>query len=474
MELAENLARFAAAIPRERLHPEVVALLDASCSRGETWLVAFSGGADSLALLLAVCAHWPEQQSRVIAAHFNHALRGEESEGDEAFCRRVCGELRVEFRGGRWSDAPAHASEDQARRTRFAFFEKLALEENASLLLTGHHANDVFETQLMRLARGSGSAGLAAPRPSRPWLNTQVILRPLLALSSAEIRAALRSSNFVWREDSSNATDVFSRNRLRRDVVLPWIQREGDAVLRGAGLTRALLEEDDAALHQWLESFRLDFDADKLDLSSLRGKPRALLRRALRSWKVVGDIDRRAFDELLAIAERGEGQMSLGEGTARMASGKLCFVEAKTAPMDWAPGRLELGGELFLPQGGVLSAKLVAASEAIEGARRVGLGSKNYSVLVCESLPMDVRCWRPGDRYQPLGSKGTTKLQDLFVNRKIAAPLRRQLPIIVRADGRIVWVPGLPPAEQSKVTGDSVTVVQLTYTSGTSTVRNQS
>lgn len=474
MELAEKIARFAVAVPRQRLHPTVVAELDASAARKEKWLVAFSGGADSLALLILVSAHWPAQKSRLIAAHFNHALRGGESDADEKFCREFCDQIGVSLQIGRWLDGPTRASEDEARKARFAFFEQLAGIENISVLLTGHQANDVLETQLMRLARGSGSAGLAAPRPKRSWLSREVILRPLLSLSAHDIREELRAAGLSWREDSSNQGTEYFRNRIRQDVVLPWLQHESTRVLNGSSLTRTLLEEDDDALNQWLDRFQIDFASQSLDLAVLQTMPRGLLRRALRRWCIVQELDRTAFEELLNIVGAGFGRMSLGLGLVSVNSGELAYSESKSGSEIWSPAQLMEGCELFLPSGGRLVGQRVDVCEGQARAKAVGQNSQNHSVMLCERLPLSVRSWQPGDRYQPLGNRGTAKLQDLFVNRKIPAEQRRHLPVVLRADGCIVWVPGFPPSERSKLSAQSVTAVQLTYTSGTSTVRNQS
>src|SRR5262245_62123089 len=119
---AENLARD---FPRERLHPAVVSLADARAS-SEKWSVAFSGGADSLALLLLLWAHWPKRRARLQALHFNHRLRGRESDRDEKFCREVASALKIKFVRGAWKTAIKGASEAEARAARLAFFEKHA------------------------------------------------------------------------------------------------------------------------------------------------------------------------------------------------------------------------------------------------------------------------------------------------------------------------------------------------------------
>src|SRR4051812_31203446 len=174
---AEKLAR---AVPRERLHPSVLAWAD-ECSRRAAWSVAFSGGADSVALLLLIWAHWPERRARLQALHFNHRLRGRESNADEAFCRQVARSLGVKFLSDSWRTARSGASEAELRAARHDF-----LSRHSRVLWFGHQQDDVAETMLMRLARGSGTAGLAAPRPVHEMSSRHVNLRPLLTLKKAD------------------------------------------------------------------------------------------------------------------------------------------------------------------------------------------------------------------------------------------------------------------------------------------------
>ena len=306
----------ATAMPRERLHPAVVAWADARPT-GERWAAAFSGGADSLALLLLLWAHWPERRLRLVALHFNHRLRGAESRGDAVFCRRVCAALGIELIEGEWKDAPKTVSEAAARTARFAFFRQALRGRRTRVVWLGQQQDDIAETMLMRIARGSGTAGLAAPRPLQEQLGSRIHARPLLTLKKTEIVAALRSVGAEWREDSSNAGDDYFRNRLRKTVVPAWSEASGRDALAGAALARELLEEDDAALERWLLELKVEAKDGALELSKLKGKPRGLFRRALHQWlsnqKGLGELSRQGFERLLAALEAGgDTRHSLG------------------------------------------------------------------------------------------------------------------------------------------------------------------
>jgi tRNA(Ile)-lysidine synthase len=325
---AEALAR---AIPKARLHPRVVAAAEAMSVR-TVWGVGFSGGADSLSLLLLLWAHWPKRRRSLRALHFDHRLRGAASRADAAFCRQVCAALGVKFVGGAWPGRHRGASEAEAREARLHF-----LGRHARILWFGHHQDDVAESMFMRLARGSGAGGLAAPRPVQPHPQGRVHLRLLLDLKKAELVAALRAAGIPWREDASNEADAFFRNRIRRDVVPAWTAAARRDAVAGAARARELLEEDDAAIEAWLAELPWRAARGGLAVRPLAGKPRALTRRALHRWLRAAvppmDLSRPGFEALLAAVERGSPtRHSLGTaGFGEIRDGVLRFVRVGKA-----------------------------------------------------------------------------------------------------------------------------------------------
>lgn len=310
--MREAAARLAALLPRVRLDPAVLAWADRSPSRAR-WSVALSGGADSVALLLLLWIHWPARRPWLRALHFDHGLRGADSRADARFCARVAAALGVPLVVERWREGRPGVGEAEARAARLAF-----LGRHGRTLWFGHQQDDVAETLLMRLARGSGSAGLAAPRPVHSLRDGRVHLRPLLGISKAEIIGALRAAGVPWREDSSNALPAHFRNRVRARVVPAWVRAAGRDAVAGAARARSLLEEDDAALEAWLRLVAPhQARHGALDLRPFRGLPRALLRRALHRWLLAEpracDLSRQAFDALLDLIASGRSsRQSLG------------------------------------------------------------------------------------------------------------------------------------------------------------------
>jgi tRNA(Ile)-lysidine synthetase-like protein len=223
-------AAIAAGIPRSRLNPPLSSG-PTQRPQNERWAVALSGGADSVALLLLLWAHWPKRRSRLVALHFDHRLRGAESAADARFCARLCAGLGVPLVAGRWEAGRRKPSEAGAREARFAFFEREMAVRRIRVLWLGHQQDDIAETMLMRLARGSGGGGPggapADPRPFAAGGGKSSTSARCSRSGSARSQERCASAGAAWREDSSNAKGVHFRNRLRRDVIPRWVRAAG-------------------------------------------------------------------------------------------------------------------------------------------------------------------------------------------------------------------------------------------------------
>ncbi len=332
---------FAALISHGALHPAAMHTALAEYERDRRkgmrgpsrWALAVSGGADSLAMLLIFWAEGPGRWGRdFVVLHFNHRLRGRAANADEKFCAKVCAALGVKFVSARWRDARKGASEAEARVARFGFFAREMKRRKIRLLWLGHQQNDIAEAMLMRLARGSGTAGLAAPRPAQAMPEGRWHLRPMLSVKKSDIVAALRKAGATWREDATNAGGDFFRNRVRRDVLPAWQRVAERDALAGAARSRELLDEDDAALEAWLAELRPLGANRSLNLGKLAGKPRALVRRALHRWVLAQPaeirVSRQAFEALLHDVETGRStRHSLGTGLFAVITTNRLFLE---------------------------------------------------------------------------------------------------------------------------------------------------
>ena len=290
---------------------------------GSKVLCALSGGADSVCMTHVLFEHREQLGITVAAAHFNHGIRGEEADRDEAFVHAWCSERGIECVVGR-GDVRLFASarhvglEEAARILRYEFLERTADELSCTCIATAHHLEDNAETLLLRLARGTGSAGLGGIAPMRGR-----IVHPMLPVSRREIKAYLLEHSLLNVEDSSNASDECARNRLRHHV-LPVMEDLNPAFARSCFRTSELLRVDDACLSAMAEEFwQKHFDGSSLPAAELLALPRAISSRVVRLL-VPGVLSSEHISAVLALACHTERhRLSLPGTTLLVDQGRL-------------------------------------------------------------------------------------------------------------------------------------------------------
>jgi tRNA(Ile)-lysidine synthase len=298
-------ARVAAAWPPERWAGEIV-------------IVAVSGGADSIALLRALAALRPvDAIGRLIAAHFNHRLRGDESDGDERFVADLAAKLGIECAtaSGATADAARERGdglEAAARELRYRFLIDTARSRGARYIATAHTRDDQAETLLQRITRGTGLAGLGGIARARALDGETIgLIRPLLSVRRSEVEAYLAELGQPYRSDSSNTDRAYTRNRVRHDL-LPLLEREYnpqivDALARLATQADELREIASRLVEPLLAKSLVRSAAGlfELDCAALAREPRYLAREAVvRAWTDAGlPLQAMGFDEWDALAE---------------------------------------------------------------------------------------------------------------------------------------------------------------------------
>ena len=251
--------------------------------RGKRLMIALSGGADSVALTLALCRLRDTVGWSICAAHVNHGLRGAESDGDQAFVEALCERYDLPLCCTRLSP-PVGAGETWAREARYQALFDAARAQGCNVMVLAHHQDDQTETLLEHLLRGCGPEGLAGMRPMTTR-NGMTLARPLLTTSRAELREALRDAGEGWREDATNSEAFCLRNRLRLEL-LPAME----ALAPGAGVRMARAARLQGAEQQMLEDMEADFlrayecGWRALPLAALRTLHPVMQGRVLRRW----------------------------------------------------------------------------------------------------------------------------------------------------------------------------------------------
>ena len=419
---------------------------------GHSVAAAVSGGADSVALALWLRATHDREPRRVTFAgiiHINHKLRGAESDRDEAFCRALAQRLGVPIdvieapvviQPGAPGGVTSRSPESAARAARYRAFEVAAARLGATRVATAHTADDQAETVLMRLLRGAGSRGLSGIRAERG-----LYVRPFLASRRSTVRAWLESRGEVCCEDSTNADRSIARNRVRHDL-LPIIEQLAPGGIVALARAATLAADDEQVLQGLAveSAAALVLSAGtgwaNLDRDRLQKLPPAISRRVLRLVfeKVAPHAPWRAdhFEAVLRLAARraGGGSLDLPGVRLERVSNELRVTAGSRATVQPYCYTLTPGGEVLVIEAGLgISASVRnGASDSADEA---------YLVAVAPTaFPLTVRNRRPGDRVAMSG--GTRKVQDLMVDAKIPRSERARVPLVVAADGQILWVIG--------------------------------
>ena len=463
----------AASISKEALHSEATKELE---SFSGSIALAVSGGSDSVTALLLVYAHFPLLRSRLSVLHFNHLLRGTESDRDARFAEEIARGLGLTFVVGYWDDRESEGSvsESATRNARHRFFDSFVLKNEGALIVTGHQRDDILETLMLRIARASTVSGLAAPRPVSRFSNGKSMVRPLLKLSKIELEDCLSAAGIPWRTDRSNENSVFDRNKLRNEVIPLWQQATQFDLGQAAAQVRQYLEEVDELIERQVELS--DLPVDSVNPAALpTGLPcNAVLRRWLQKWissqtggKFPSPI---TLDNILVELSSGEDKKwSLGDGFIEWRRPFLSYDHAAAIksenPMALS---LSVGSRVELPTGAMLTCKKISCSPELYSDLLAGKFSEDSTVLIdsdtIEDNLIHVRNWSAGDRYRPLNAPGSRKLQDMYVDRKIRQEERKILPVVTTTDSSIIWSPGLPVNHLYQVNNETKEILQLTYT----------
>lgn len=386
---------------------------------GDTVICAVSGGADSMALLWGLYLLKDKLGIHVCGAHFNHRLRGEESDADERFVRDFCARFEIPlYVGAANVIAGEKGLEAAAREARYAFLRALP-----GKIATAHTANDNAETVLMHLVRGTGLKGLGAIAPVGDGL-----IRPMLLVTREQVLDFLREYALCHVEDSSNHTDQFLRNRLRHHV-MPLLYAENPRLAENLSEMALRLREDERTLSSLGQAEEMP------EIHALREMPKAVRCRALAGFLKKNGV-REPEAEHIALAE------------------SLVFSENPSARADFPGGvtvcrkygHLEAGGEktsvaqTVLPCPGTVALPSLGLRVICRPAETPENGTDAF--IVEPVGKMILRSRKPGDEMRLPG--GTKSLKKLFIDRKIPAEERAAVPVLADELG-VLGVYGIGP-----------------------------
>ncbi len=450
----------------------------------EIW-VACSGGLDSMALLALVKKFSERTSIPAGVLHFNHDLRPEAREDELFVAVQVLG-LGLPLVLGQARNLKGQAQKEHlsletaARRVRYEFFQRFLKGRGRALLVTAHNATDQVETILMNLMRGSGLRGVKGIPQIRGRIG-----RPLLQVTRDQLANYVSDNQIAYREDPSNSSYEFTRNRVRLEL-LPVIRKLGglgvEERMAGAGLRLAadlkLVDAQLDDLWHYVKPLKSGFEVERL---LLQKSPVALLPhvlgRMIRRAGAVKQVPARVLDDLSALVgnlgRRRESRYDLGAGLVFRALPETILIVMEEP-------RSRLANEILEYQLNVPGAGLYALPYDL-GKLRIGrvLGKENSpdfnlprdgqalsEFVDADKLdfPLEIRNRRPGDRFQPLGLQGrSAKLKNFLADRHLSRAVRAILPLLLDCEGRIIWVVGERLDHRFRITEESHNIVELGF-----------
>jgi len=415
-------------------------------------LIAISGGLDSV-VLTHLCK---EVNLDFALAHCNFNLRGNESDADESFVLELAEDLDVEVFIQNF-DTESFAKNEKlsiqlaARQLRYDWFFELSEQLNFDYILTAHHADDNLETFLINLSRGTGLEGLKGI----PEVN-QNIVRPLLSFSREDIEDYAKTNHLKWREDSSNASTKYLRNKLRHDVI-PVLKDINPDVLANFQKTLTHLNDSSAIVEGAVDSFlnKAIVTIDDSQISYKISEFEALNNPKAYLFETFKDYGFTQWKDIKNLLTAQSGKLVFSK-THQLLKDRdyLILSELSSKENNETVTILEDQNEIKLPNG-IL---------CIESVEEIGETDKSTIYIDKKTLkyPLTVRHWEKGDYFYPLGMQGKKKLSKFFKDEKLSL-LDKQKTLLLCSDHQVVWVINHRADNRFKLTKQTQDILKIKY-----------
>ena len=425
-------------------------------SKDKKYIVALSGGADSVCLLLVL----QRLGYDVEAAHCNFKLRGEEADRDEQFCVELCkkNDIKihlVHFDTNFYAISHKISIEMAARELRYSYFENIRRDIGADAVCVAHHQNDCAETVILNLVRGTGIQGLAGIQPKR-----DNIVRPLLCVSRDEIESFLARERQDFITDSTNLDDLYVRNKIRLNII-PMMEKINPAAVQNIVKTAIRLNEANKVFCHSIEeaSMRVsDSTAEGLviDIEKLK-------REVSTEYTLFNILKNYGFnpDQIEAI----DSNLEAPTGTIYFSeSHQLLFNRGKIIVTERLNSAISLkipetGKYVFGDKGEALKVELKTVDSTFTISK-----DKNIATLDARNIrfPLIFRNVRNGDRFVPFGMKGSKLVSDYLTDRHRSLNEKRNQMVVEDADGRIIWLAGERTDNRFRVDAATTEVLIIT------------
>lgn len=445
---------------------------------GDTVVAAVSGGVDSMVMLHFLLAVRADLSLNIVVAHLDHNLRAGESRRDFAFVRDSAVSCGAVFEGKRLKKGALRSRTGEsvqaaAREERYRFLEQTAVKHGAVKIALGHNLDDQAETVLMRLVKGSALAGLAGIPPVRP-----PFIRPLIEVPRLEIESFAKKARIGYVTDSSNKKAVYLRNSVRLKLI-PYLRKNyNPGLIDALGRTARILRHDEDFIDAAADAFlSASLKREAMGTVELERKTLAQAHPALSSrvfLKAVASVKRGSslgsahVDTFLSIVcgTRPNAQAALPGGVVLRREYDSIIITARKGTKsryEWFDKALRAPGTTFLDGCGAYFMATILGATEFRGDELKKKADVAYFDL--DRIPgrLRVRPWSPGDRIIPFGMKGTKKLKDIFIEKKIPPARRARVPVLYSRDSGLLWAAGVRRSDLGRVEGSTKRILKVEY-----------
>jgi tRNA(Ile)-lysidine synthase len=403
-------------------------------SKKDKLLLGLSGGADSMALFHLL----HENAFNFSVAHINYGLRDAESEEDERFVRELCEKYNVpvyilSIPTSHWERGMNVQAE--ARTIRYRYFNDLVNELAFTKILTAHHKDDSIETILMNITRGTGVDGLLGIEAL-----SGILARPLLFAERKEIESFLKENNYSWREDSSNKSSKYKRNRFRKEII-PLMREENPSLSEAFDRMIENISSVNEVFNEAYESFCNEFITYEDDQIKIDKQEASLLKRFLFPFLKSYGFNREQTKEMIQTLPNVGKLFVSNTHSLYIDRGELIILKKEDEK--------EVNLEIVENASALLHPVKLRFSTSNEFKSQKGERIAQFDKDKL-TFPLLLRLWKEGDRMQPFGMKGSKKVSDILIDKKISQADKKKIHVLL-SNEEIIWIPGIQFSEKVKI-----------------------
>ena len=438
-------------------------------------IVAVSGGPDSMCLLHVLNRIKDKLNIKIIAAHVNHCLRGNESDEDEVYVKEFCSKLNIDFYStrvdiNRFSKEKGLSSEMAGRAARYEFFENIKSKVGAQKIAIAHNANDQAETILMRIMRGTGIAGIVGIKPVRD----KIFVRPLIKIGREEIESYCKKEHINPRIDNTNLTNIYSRNKVRLELI-PYIKRNfnEDIITTLNRLSDTVNVDNDYLEYISSQKYKLFCDEKKDEIIIHKEaflEHKAIITRIIRKsicylLNNTYNFEKKHILDIINLQLHKTGtNLDLPKNIKvynNYGDISIYFKNEKIINKD------NNEYELFTGKNIIQSKKIIITIKTLSKNNRVNFKENNFIKYFDYYKIKDkiiLRYRKKGDKFIPIGMSGNKKLKDMFIDMKIEKSLRDKIPLICFGS-EIAWIVGYRVSDKFKVDENTIKILEIKFES---------